>query len=148
MLKTVFPLLHTTLYLCMLCLCYLEVWMERDNLCQIIFTIEELTTLYLFSELTLRHNKKKAFFDFHPPVRMFYVRMYCEGPTLNTWEFEYCGYVLNQTEATILLHQNEKDGDSHCVRNSIDFLKYASYKFTTKCKVSVSHKCLMFPFLF
>jgi len=32
--------------------------MERDNLLQVIFTIEELTTFYLFSELALRQNKK------------------------------------------------------------------------------------------
>lgn len=46
--------------------------------------------------------------------------MYCEGPTLNTWEFEYCSYVPNEAEATILLPQNVKEGDSRFVQNSVD----------------------------
>ena len=49
--------------------------------------------------------------------------MYCEGPTLNTWEFEYCDYVPTQTEATIMLQQNVKEGDSRFVQNSIDIFK-------------------------
>ena len=49
--------------------------------------------------------------------------MYSEGPTLNTWEFEYCGYVPNQTEATILLQKNVKEGDSRFVQNSIKVFK-------------------------
>ena len=49
--------------------------------------------------------------------------MYCEGPTLNTWEFEYGSYVPNQADATSLVQQNVKEGDSHFVQYSIDIFK-------------------------
>jgi hypothetical protein len=32
--------------------------------------------------------------------------MYGEGPTLNTSEVEHCGYVPNQTEATVPIFYN------------------------------------------
>jgi hypothetical protein len=147
MLKTGFSILHTTLYLCVLCLRHLEVWMERENLWQVIFTIEQLTTLYVFSELTLRHNKY-VFFDFPPPIGIFYVRMYCEGPTLNTWEFEHCG--LCQIKLKPLFYSNRTwRKETHVLyRFPYMFLKYVLYKFSTKCKVSVSQYYLVFPFLF